>query len=418
MFEGLTTQLKHAWNAFRNKDPTVWVPYDIGVGSGIRPDKFRSRYGNERSIINSIINKIAIDVASIRVRHVRIDDNGNFLTEVNSHLNYCLSTEANLDQTARAFFQDVVASMCDEGVVAIVPVDTTFNPEVTGSYDIETMRTGKILQWYPRHIQVRVYNERTGKHEDLTLEKQMVGIVENPLYSIMNEPNSTLKRLIDKLNLLDVADNQNCSGKLNMILQMPYVVRGDVRKKQAGDRLLELEKQLETSKYGIGYMDGTEKITQLNRPLENGLMAEIEYLSKTLYSQLGITESIFDGTADEKTILNYNNRTIEPIMSAIVDEINRKFLTKTARSQKQKIMFFRDPFRLVPIANIADIADKFTRNEILSSNEVRQIVGMKPSEDPNANALRNKNMPVSDEPPIGEQNQNGSLGEEVNEQEV
>lgn len=389
--------LKHTWNAFRNKDPTETGDKDIGVGYGIRPDRLRMHYGVDRSIVTSLINRIAIDAASCSIRHGRMDENGNFVSEIDSHLNYCLKEEANIDQSARAFFQDVYMSMCDEGVVAIVPVETTINPSISSAYDILNLRTGKVVQWYPQHVRVQLYNEKTGQKEEVTLPKKLVALPENPLYSVMNEPNSTLKRLTNKLNLLDVIDNQNSSGRLDLIVQLPYILKGEARQKQAEQRRKDLENQLANSKYGIGYTDGTEKITQLNRPVENQLMSEVEYLTNMLYDQIGMTQAVFDGSADEKTLLNYNSRTIEPMVSAVVDEMNRKFLTKTARSQRQKIWFFKEPFKLVPLANIADIADKFTRNEILSANEVRQIIGMKPSDDPSANELRNKNMPIQDE---------------------
>lgn len=385
------SRLKHAWNAFFNKDPTEQF-LNIGPGYSSRPDRSKFSIGNDRSIITSIYNRIALDVASISIRHVQLDKNGRFVSTITSHLDNCLSLEANVDQTSRAFILDVVISMLDEGCVAIVPIDTTFNPKVTDSWDVLTMRTGKIINWYPQHIQVRVYNDKTGQKEDVLLKKSMVAIIENPLYAIMNEPNSTLKRLIRKLNLLDAVDEQSSSGKLDLIIQLPYVIKTDARKKQADLRRKEIEEQLSGTKYGIAYADGTERITQLNRPVTNNLMDTIKYLTSMLYGQLGITESILDGTADEKTMLNYFNRTVEPIISAIVDEMKRKFLTKTARTQGKSIMFFRDPFKLVPINNIAEIADKFTRNEILTSNEIRQIIGIKPSDDPKADELRNKNL--------------------------
>jgi hypothetical protein len=331
------------------------------------------------------------------IKHVRLDDDGRYVEEINSGLHSCLNIEANIDQTGRAFIQDVVMSMLDEGCVAIVPVDTTVNPAVSGSYEINTMRTGKILEWYPAHVRVRVYNDRKGIHEELTLPKSTVAIIENPLYAVINEPNSTMQRLIRKLNLLDVVDEQTSAGKLDLIIQLPYVIKSEARRKQAEERRKDIEMQLAGSKYGIAYTDGTERITQLNRPAENNLMKQVEYLTSMLYSQLGLTQSIMEGSADEKTMLNYYNRTIEPIVSAIVDEIKRKFLTKTARAQKQTIMFFRDPFKLVPVENIAEIADKFTRNEIMTSNEIRQIVGMKPAKDPGADELRNKNLNQSGE---------------------
>lgn len=391
MEQTLGSRLRNAWNTFRNRDPTFSYR-DVGSGYYYRPDRVRLTRGNERSIVTSIYNRIAIDVAAVDIKHCRLDENGRFISEIDSDLNSCLTLEANLDQTARAFKQDIVMSMFDEGCVAIVPVDTTLNPNNTNSYDILSMRTGRILEWYPSHVKVRVYNERTGKKEDITVSKSTVGIVENPLYSIINEPNSTMQRLIRKLSLLDITDEQTASGKLDLIIQLPYVIKTEARRQQAENRRKDIEMQLASSKYGIAYTDGTEHITQLNRSVENNLLKQIESLTNTLYSQLGITQSILDGTADEKTMLNYYNRTIEPIVSAIVDEIKRKFLTKTARSQKQTIMSFRDPFKLVPINNIAEIADKFTRNEILTSNEIRQIIGIKPSDDPKADKLVNSNI--------------------------
>lgn len=403
MEQTLGSRLRHAWNAFRNRDPTEQFK-DIGASYYYRPDRVRLTRGNERSIVTSIYNRIAIDVASIDIKHCRLDDNERFVSEIDSNLNSCLTLEANIDQTARAFRQDIVMSMFDEGCVAIVPVDTTLDPNKTNSYDILTMRTGKILEWYPQHVKVRVYNEKTGKKEDITLPKSTVGIIENPLYSIINEPNSTMQRLIRKLSLLDITDEQTASGKLDLIIQLPYVIKTEARRQQAENRRKDIEMQLASSKYGIAYTDGTERITQLNRSVENNLLKQIESLTSTLYSQLGITQAILDGTADEKTMLNYNNRTIEPIVSAIVDEMKRKFLTKTARSQKQTILFFRDPFKLVPVNDIAEIADKFTRNEITTSNEIRQIIGLKPSDDPKADQLINSNIrqPGTEEMSIGE----------------
>lgn len=387
----LGTRLKHAWNAFFNKDPTDYFK-NVGTGYTYRPDRPRLTRGNERSIVTSVYNRIALDASSVSIQHVRLDENNRFLSVIDSGLNSCLTVEANLDQTGRAFIQDIVMSMLDEGSVAIVPVDTTFNPEITGSYDILSMRTGQILEWYPSHVKVRVYNEKTGRKEDIVVPKSTVGIVENPLYAVINEPNSTMQRLIRKLNLLDVVDEQSSSGKLDLIIQLPYVIKTEARRQQADKRRQDIADQLAGSKYGIAYTDGTERITQLNRPVENNLMKQIEYLTSMLYSQLGITQSILDGTADDKTMLNYYNRTIEPILSAIVDEMKRKFLTKTARSQLQSISFFRDPFKLVPVSDISEIADKFTRNEIMTSNEIRQIIGMKPSDNPKADELRNKNL--------------------------
>ena len=372
---------------------------DAGASYYNRPDRPRFTRGNERSITTSVLNRIALDASAIDILHVRLDKNGRFLEEINSGLNNCLKLSANTDQTGRAFKQDVVMSMLDEGCVAIVPTDTTMNPKATDSYDIETMRVGKIIQWRPQHVQVRLYNEQTGKKEELWLPKKMVAIVENPLYAVMNEPNSTMQRLIHKLGLLDITDEQTASGKLDLIIQLPYVIKTDARRQQAENRRKDIEMQLAGSKYGIAYTDGTEKITQLNRSLENNLMKQVEYLTNQLYSQLGITQTILDGTADEKTMLNYYSRTIEPIVSAIADEMKRKFLTKTARTQNQSIEFFRNPFKLVPVNDIAEIADKFTRNEIMTSNEIRQIVGMKPSDDPKADELRNSNIAETKEDP-------------------
>lgn len=388
----ISSRLKHAWNAFiNNRDPTASFR-DIGGGYSYRPDRPRLTRGNERSIVTSVYNRIALDVAAIDIQHCKLDENGRLLEEMDSKLNQCLTLEANLDQTSRAFIQDAVMSMLDEGCVAIVPVETTLDPKVTQSYDILSMRTAKILEWFPKHVRVRLYNERTGQKEDIRLPKSMVAIVENPLFAVINEPNSTMQRLIRKLSLLDVTDEQTASGKLDLIIQLPYIIKTDARRQQAEQRRKDIEMQLAGSKYGIAYTDGTEKITQLNRSLENNLMKQVEYLTNLLFSQLGITQSILDGTADEKTMLNYYARTIEPIVSAIVDEMKRKFLSKTARSQKQSIMFFRDPFKLVPVNDIAEIADKFTRNEIMSSNEFRQIVGLRPSSDPKADKLINSNL--------------------------
>ena len=389
------SRLKHAFNAFMNRDPTTYR--DTGPGYSIRPDRPRLTRGNERTTVTAIYNRIAIDVASINISHCRVDENDRFVETIKSSLNTCLNLESNIDQTGRAFMQDVVMSMLDEGCVAIVPIETSLDPSVTSSYDILSMRTGKILEWYPQHVRVRVYNEKTGNREDITVPKSTVAIIENPLYAVINEPNSTMQRLMKKLSILDNMDNRLSTGKLDMIIQLPYVIKSEARRKEANRRRTELEEQLQDSVYGIGYIDGTERITQLNRPLDNNLMKQIEYLTTQLYSQLGITQSILDGTADEQTLLNYNSRTIEPIISAIVDEMKRKFLTKTARSQNQTITFFRDPFKLVPINNIADIADKFTRNEIMTSNEIRQVVGMKPSDDPKADELRNSNLNHPDE---------------------
>lgn len=384
------SRLIHAWNAFTNRDPTY--PRTLGESYYHRPDRVQFTRGNERSIATAVYNRIAMDVAAVEIRHVKLDENMRYSSDIDSGLNKCLNLEANIDQTGRAFIQDVVMSMLDEGCVAIVPVDTSMDPTVSGSYSIDSMRTGKIVQWYPQHVKVRLYNDRTGKKQEVTLPKSTVAIIENPLYAVINEPNSTMQRLIRKLSLLDVTDEQTASGKLDLIIQLPYVIKTQSKRDEAERRRKEIERQLAGSKYGIAYADGTERITQLNRSVENNLMKQIEYLTEMLYSQLGITQTVMDGTADEKTMLNYNNRSIEPIVSAIVDELKRKFLTKTARSQGQSIMMFRDPFKLVPVNNIAEIADKFTRNEIMTSNEFRQVIGMKPSDDPKADQLVNANI--------------------------
>lgn len=388
------SRLKYAWNAFLNRDPTVVC--NIGNGYSYRPDRLRLTRGNERSIVTSVYNRIALDVAAINIRHVQLDDEERFLGVVNSDLNKCLSLEANLDQTGRAFIQDMVMSMMDEGCIAIVPIDTDDDPDDTEGYKIYSMRVGRIRDWYPAHVRVEVYNESKGRKQDIVVSKKTIGIVENPLYAVINEPNSTMQRLIRKLNLLDAVDEQSSAGKLDLIIQLPYVIKSDARRQQAEQRRRDIEQQLAGSKYGIAYVDGTEKITQLNRSLENNLMKQIEYLTNMLYSQLGITQSILDGTADEKTMLNYYNRTIEPIISAITDEMKRKFLSKTARSQRKSIMFFRDLFKLVPVGELAEISDKFTRNEIASSNEIRQVIGWKPSSDPKADELRNSNLSSPD----------------------
>lgn len=405
MEETFGSRLRHAWNAFFNRDPTNTYRHDVGSGSTYRPDRPRFSRGNERSIATAVYNRISMDASAINIQHIRMDDNGRFLSVIESGLNECLNVEANLDQTGRAFKQDVVMSMLDEGCVAIVPIETSLDPSKSNSYEIHSMRVGKVLEWFPAHVQVRVYNEKTGQKQDIIVPKRTVAIIENPLYAVMNEPNSTMKRLIRKLSLLDAVDEQSSSGKLDLIIQLPYVVKTDTKRQQAEKRAEDIERQLKDSKYGIAYTDGTERITQLNRPIENNLMKQIEYLTSMLYSQLGITQTILDGTADEKTMLNYYDRTVEPILAAIVDEMKRKFLTKTARSQKQSIAFFRDPFKLVPVGDLAEIADKFTRNEIMTSNEIRQIVGMKPSDDPKADELNNSNMPQSDPaaPPMTEE---------------
>ena len=418
------SRIKHAWNAFLNRDPTNVSYSYYSMGSATRPDRTRLSRGNERSIITAIYNRIALDVASIDIKHCRLDNDGRFDDIIDSKLNTCLTLEANIDQTARAFFQDAAMSLLDEGCVALVPVDTDINPNDTSSFDILTMRTGKVVGWYPDRVKVNVYNDLTGKKEDIIIKKSAVSIIQNPFYDVMNEPNSTLQRLKKKLILLDAVDEQTSSGKLDLIIQLPYIIKSEARKNQANERRADIERQLAGSKYGIAYTDGTEKITQLNRPVENNLLKQIEYLTSMLYSQLGMTQSVMDGTADEKTMLNYNTRTIEPIIAAIVDEMKRKFLSKTARTQKQTLMYFKDPFKLVPVNDIAEIADKFTRNEILTSNEVRQIVGRKPSKDPKADKLVNSNIsqpqegpkivPDESEPKTGnkkvirkEENQNG-----------
>lgn len=386
----LSTRLAHAWNAFTSRDPTQYII--TGPGYSSRPDRPRLSRGNEKSIATSIFNRIALDVSSVNIKHCRLDKNGRYVEDIDSGLNNCLNLEANKDQTGRAFIQDVVLSMLDEGCVALVPVETTIDPKSSNSYQIDSLRTGKITEWYPDMVRVRLYNDRTGEKEEILLPKNQVAIIENPLYAVVNEYNSTMQRLIRKLSLLDVTDEQTASGKLDLIIQLPYVIKTETRREQAERRRKDIIDQLAGSQYGIAYTDGTEKITQLNRSLENNLLKQVEYLTNMVYSQLGITQSVLDGTADEKTMLNYMNRTVEPIISAIVDELKRKFLTKTARSQLQSIVYFRDPFRLVPVNDIAEIADKFTRNEIMTSNEIRQIVGMQPSKDPKADELVNSNI--------------------------
>lgn len=389
------SRFKRAWNAFANRDPTPFFN-SMGASYSYRPDRTRFTRGNERTIVTAVYNKIAIDVAGLDIQHCKLDENGGYISPINSGLNNCLTLEANKDQTSRSFIQDIVMSMFDEGVVAVVPIDTSDNPNFTNSYDIYTMRVAQVLEWFPDHVRLKVYNDRTGVKEEVIVHKSNVAIIENPLFAIINEPNSVMQRLVRKLALLDSIDEQSGSGKLDLIIQLPYVTKSEARKKQADDRRKEIENQLVGSKYGIAYTDGTEKITQLNRPVENNLMGQIEYLTNMLFSQLGITQTILDGTADEKTMLNYFNRTVEPIVSAIVDEFKRKFLTKTARSQNQSIAFFRDPFKLAPINDIAEIADKFTRNEIFTKNEIRQIVGKKPSNDPKADKLINSNITQPD----------------------
>lgn len=396
MSETIGSRFKNAWNAFFSRDPTP-IFDNSGTSSSYRPDRYRPTRGNERSIITAINNRIAIDVAAIPIRHVRLDEDGGYLNTIDSGLNNCLNLEANLDQTGRAFIQDAVLSMLDEGCVALVPTVTDVNPDYTDSYDIYEIRTGKITEWYPKKVKVEVYNDTTGRKQQIIRPKRKVAIIENPMYSVMNEPNSTMQRLIRKLKLLDAVDEQSSSGKLDLIIQLPYVVKTETRRQQAENRRKEIEEQLTGSKYGIAYTDGTERITQLNRAVENNLLKQVEYLTSMLFSQLGITQTILDGTADEKTILNYRNRIIEPILSAIVDAMKVRFITKTARTQGQSISFFMEPFKLVPVSEIAEIADKFTRNEIMTSNEIRQIVGMKPSRAPQADELRNKNLNRSNE---------------------
>ena len=385
--------LKHAFNLFSNKNPTYRPTY--GSSYGIRPDRSRFTRGSERTIVTSVCNRIAIDASAIDIKHVKLDKDGRYEEDINSALNNCFTVEANVDQAARAFFLDVVISMLDEGCVAVVPVETTFDPQITNSYDILSMRTGKIVEWFPRDVTVRLYNDNTGMYEDITLPKSNIAIIENPLYAVMNEPNSTMQRLIRKLSLMDIIDEESSSGKLDLIIQLPYLVKSEAKKKQAEDRRIQIEEQLKGSKYGIAYIDGTEHITQLNRSVDNNLMQQVEYLTNLLYSQLGITQGILDGTADENAMNNYYTRTVEPIVDAIVQEFIRKFLTKTARTQRQSIMYFRDPFKLIPVNQVSEMADKFTRNEILTSNEFRQIVGRKPSKDPAADELRNKNLSQS-----------------------
>lgn len=414
MEQKLSSRLKNAWNAFRNRDPTG-TTVDF-VSYVARPDRPRLNRGNERSIVTVLFNRIAIDAAAIEIRHCQLDENGKYKSKIESSLNNCLGLEANTDQTGRALLQDIVMSLLDEGSVAIIPTDVDINDK-TGKLDILKLRTGRIIQWYPKHVKVNAYNEETGRREDIILPKDRVAIVENPLYAIINEPNSTIKRLSRKLNLLDMTDEQTASGKLDMIIQLPYQIRTEARRQQAEKRRSDIEQQLTSSRYGIAYTDGTEKIVQLNRSVENNLMSQVEYLTNMAYSQLGITQSILDGTCDEQTMLNYNNRTIEPIVSAIVDEMRRKFLTDSSRKNGETIMCFKDPFKLVPVANIAEIADKFTRNEILSSNEIRQIIGFLPSDDPKADELNNSNISHAKEeskktPPVEQQ------PEETNKKEV
>lgn len=403
------SRLKKAWNAFFSRDPTR---YNSRYGGySYRPDRKRLTRGNDRTIVTSVYNRISLDVSSISIEHVRLDDNNRYVESIDSGLNECLTVSANLDQTSRAFFQDVVLSMFDEGYVAICPTKTSDNFYINSSFDVYSMRTGKIVEWYPDSVRVNVYNEDTGEREDLIYPKRAVAIIENPLYAVINDPNSTMQRLIRKLSLLDAVDEESSSGKLDLIIQLPYTVKSPLKQEQAERRRKQIEEQLTGSKYGIAYIDGTEHITQLNRSLENNLLKQIEYLTNMVYSQLGITTAVMDGTANEETMLNYNNRTVEPIVSAIVDEMKRKFLTKTARTQKQSIMFFKDPFKLVPVSQIAEIADKMTRNEIMTSNEIRQILAMKPSDDPTADELRNKNLSVPSE--NNQQEETKKIAEEV-----
>lgn len=414
MAETIGSRLRKAWNVFTQRNQNGDYR-DYGVGYGYRPDRLRMTRGNERTIVTSIYNRIALDVSSISIRHVQLDDDGRFESERNTKLNECLSLSANIDQTGRAFIQDVVLSMFDEGCVAIVPIDTERDYFDGPVRDILSMRTGQVIEWYPRHAKVRVYNDRTGRKEDVIFPKDKIAIIENPYYAVMNQPNSMVQRLIRKLALLDAIDEQTSSGKLDLIIQLPYVVKNQMRKEQAEQRRRDIEAQLTGSRYGIAYTDGTERITQLNRPVENNLLKQIEYLTNMVFGQIGVTQAILDGTADEQTMLNYNNRIVEPVVSVIADSMKRAFLTPTARSQKQSIMYFRDPFRLVPVSQVAEIADKFTRNEIMSSNEIRQVVGLKPSKDPKADELRNSNLNQPDEaantkikdPIKEEKNQNG-----------
>lgn len=390
-------RLQHAWNAFVNKDPTR-LPYpEVGMSSFRKPDRIQLRYSSERTIISSLYTRIGIDAAAVNVHHVLVDENNRFLEQVPSRLNECLTLQANLDQSGRALIQDIIMSLCDEGVVAIVPVETSVNPNRYGGFDIHSLRVGKITEWFPTQVRIELYNEKLGRREEIIMDKRIVAIVENPLYAVMNEPNSTLKRLTHKLSILDSIDNQSASGKLDLIIQLPYVIKSEARRLQAKQRKTDIEDQLVNSKYGIAYTDASEKITQLNRPAENNLMAQIQYLTTLLYNQLGISERVFDGSAEEAEMLNYYNRTIEPLLAAVVDAMNSKFLTKTARTRRHKIMYFREPFKLVPINNLAEIVDKFSRNEILSSNEIRAVIGYKPVDDPKADELRNKNLNQSAE---------------------
>lgn len=410
-------RLRHAWNAFMGRDQQIIQTSDLGPSYSVRQDRLPFRRGTEKSIIAAIYTRIALDVSAVKIQHARLDDADRYTGEIDSGLDYCLTTEANIDQTSRDFFQDLVESMCDEGVVAAVPTDATVNPRLSGSYDVKSLRVGQITQWYPKHVRIRLYNEKTGRREEIVLPKGIVAIIQNPLYNVMNEPNSTLKRLIHKLNLLDVIDEQTSSGKLDIIIHLPYMTKTEMQKHEAENRRKALENQLSNSKYGVAYMDATEKVTQLNRPAENNLMAQIEYLTSMLYSQLGMTKEVFDGTADEKTMLNYFSRTIEPIVSAIVDEFNRKFLTKTARSQKQRIVFFRDLFKLAPIESIVNLGSQFAMNEIMTPNEVRQVIGFKPASDPGADELRNRNINASPGPGMKGYSMEAESPEEYPEEE-
>lgn len=418
MSDTFGSRLKHAWNAFTNNDPTENFKMNTGPSYSTRPDRPRLSIGKDRSIITSIYNRIAIDVSALDIKHCKMNDEGRYISDINSGINNCLTLEANIDQTGRALVMDIVMSLLDEGVVAVVPIDTKIDPKKSGSYEIETMRTGKILEWKPQHVKVKMYNDKKGLHEEIWVPKKITAIIENPLYAVFNDQNSTMQRLIRKLALLDVTDEKTASGKLDLIIGLPYVIKTDARREQAERRRKEIEDQLVGTAHGIAYTDGTEKITQLNRPVENNLMSQIEYLTTQLFSQSGISNSIMDGTADEQTMLNYYNRTVEPIVSAITDELKRKFLTKTARTQNQSIEHFRDPFKLVPINGIAEIADKFTRNEILSSNEFRQILGVKPAKDPKADQLVNSNINQSKEGTDDTQNRGDpGLGSNYGEEE-
>ena len=411
----LGERIRHAWNAFTGRDQHIIQTQDLGPSYMVRQDRVPLRRGTERSIVASIYTRIAIDVSSVKIQHAQLDEDGRFIGVRDSGLNYCLTTEANIDQTSRDFIQDLVESMCDEGVIAAVPVDATVNPRLSGSYDVKTLRVGRIMEWRPKHVRVKLYNEKTGQKEEIVLPKSVVAIIQNPLYNVMNEPNSILKRLIHKLNLLDTIDEQASSGKLDLIVHLPFMTKTPMRKQEAENRRAELEQQLANSKYGVAYTDASEKITQLNRPVENNLMSQIEYLTSMLYSQLGMTKEVFEGTADEKTMLNYFSRTIEPIVSAITDEFNRKFLTKTARSQNQKIVFFRDLFKLAPVESIVNLGSQFAMNEIMTPNEVRQMIGFKPASDPGADELRNRNINASPGPGMNGRSEERQSEEPVTE---